>query len=135
MDGRTKSKLPMIIEEHIRAAHAEYGWRLFWPSQFVRAKLGTNDEVVSALAKLVRDDKLDVRAEVRCGGSPTHTIWEGDPIEITGGRSPVECGECEQPGDYGDGGIFLKFYMTDSFADLLDEGPVMAQKKSLALAV
>lgn len=136
MGSSNVTALAMELEELIRAAHKRHRWELYWPHQFVEAKVAELDEVIEALGILVNAGKLNAYVEVRCGGENSHTISEGPPHEVLiDGHVRLDCAECEEPGDYGDGGVFLFYRMTSDWIRRLPLTKKAAQKKSLALVL
>lgn len=113
------------IKSLVRAAHHEYGWRIFWPQQFIDADVGDEEVVVSALAELSEQGFFRVRLQIRCAEG--HVLWEGEPTAADG--LVLCCDDCADD-DTSDRQLFLKFILTDKWPDTDETPSKKAQRAS-----
>ena len=106
-------KLVLDLEEQIELAYRKHEWGTFVPEQFVAADLGTYEEIVMALQRLVLGGKLHVRV----------VFYDVDGNSIWGGPadSPEVRGEVSLDTDTDPEGAELIFDLTSEWRERLSE--------------
>jgi hypothetical protein len=112
--GHKSAKLAMLIEEQIRTAFRSRGWRLFVPEQF--AGFGSHADVVDALVRLSDEGKLYGEAALRCPEGHDYELVPLDSLDLT--QAPT-CPVCAEPDLDEDPRAFLRFTVTDDWAEAL----------------
>ncbi|WP_437947034.1 hypothetical protein WME98_40380 [Sorangium sp. So ce296] len=81
MNSRSPNAIAIDIEEEIRAEYLSSHARVFWPEQFVDARIGSQEDVLDAIRVLATTGKVRVLAELHCPNG--HQLWEGPPEELS----------------------------------------------------
>ena len=112
------------VKDEIRERYYTFGIVLVWQEKFIEEDYGSESLINSVFEDLVRSEKLEVDALVKCADG--HDIWKGPVSELPENIKP--CPYCEDY-DQGDGETFLEFKIADWWRNYLD---TKAKKKTIA---
>lgn len=121
--------LGVVLEREIRRAFMALGAVEWSPADFVARGLGPEEAIRSALHQLSELGHLEEFAIIRCEDG--HDLWRGLVLDALNRnlRAPHDCGVCNVHGDYGAGGIFLRYRPSVAWLEDLRE-LAAAQKKT-----
>ncbi len=121
--------LPSKLSIAIREAYAQAHRRVFWPSQFVKAGIASEDRVLASLEELVNRGELVLVGELRCPDGHALRKVTATSLPMKLAPETVECMVCA-PDHQGPPHLRVWFEVTPDFEAII-KPPPEAEKKQV----